>query len=168
MGNDHQFVRVMGVAAFPFGESGGVGGEDLAGEAGSGAVGADDGFEEGVAGEAIGAVQTGAGDLTNGVQPGEAGSSLLIGDHPAALVMGGRHHRDRFLGDVNSMVLAGGVDVGEPAHDEGRGFVGDVEQDMVGAAAFDLGVDGARDDVAWGQGAEFMMGLHELAAGQCF
>lgn len=151
VGYDDQFVRVGGVAGLPWGDvevdGWQVGAEGVLG----GAVGADEGFEEGVAGEAIGAVEAGAGDLADGVEAGQLGDAVDGGDHAAALVVGGGHDGDGFLGDVDAVAEAGFVDVGEALDDEGGGFVGDVEEDVVGARSLHDAVDGAGDDVAGGE-----------------
>ena len=57
----------------------------------SGAMGADQSFEQRVAGEAIRPVQPRAGDLAHGKQPGQIGRAVQCGRHTAALIMGGGH-----------------------------------------------------------------------------
>ena len=64
-------------------------------------MGEDEGFEERIAGQAVGPVQPGAGDLADGEESAQGGLALVIGLHPAALVMGGGHHGDGLLGDVD-------------------------------------------------------------------
>ena len=53
------------------------------------------GFEEGIARESVGTVESGAGDLPDGIESGSSGDTVHHGgDHAAALVMGGRDDRD--------------------------------------------------------------------------
>ena len=77
--------------------------------------------------------------------------------------MGRRHDRDRFFGDIDAETQAGPVDVGKPVDDERGRFVGDVQQDVVGAALLHLAVNGPGHDVARGQRLERMIAVHELA-----
>ena len=111
-------------------------------------MGAHERFEQGIARQAIGAVQPGAGHLADRIEAANVGLAINVRQHAAALVMGGGHHRDRLLGDVNAIAEAGLVDVWEAINDEPGRLVGDVEQDIIGPALLHLAVNGAGDDVA--------------------
>ena len=104
-------------------------------------------FEQGVAGHAIGPVQTGVADLANGIQAVEIGTSVQVGHHPATGVVGSGHHRNRFTGNVDPQLHAAGIDGGEVFDNELRRFVADVQIDALGPEPFHLMVDGAGDDV---------------------
>jgi hypothetical protein len=68
-------------------------------------------------------------------------------------------------GHVNAILEAGGVNVGKTLDDEGRRFVGDVEQDAIGPAPLHFAINRTGHDVAGGEGFEGMIGIHELMAG---
>jgi hypothetical protein len=70
-------------------------------------------FEQRVAGQAVGAVQAGAGGLAHGVQARQVGAAVQVGDHAAAGVVRRGHHRNGLLGDVDAQLQAARVDVGE-------------------------------------------------------
>src|SRR5829696_4540546 len=60
------------------------------GEGAADAGGEDDALEEGVGGEAVGAVDAGAGGFADGEQAGEAGAAVEVGEDAAHQVVGGR------------------------------------------------------------------------------
>ena len=78
--------------------------------------------------------------------------------------MGGGDHRDRFASDVDAEFLTLVVNGREVFAHELGWFVTDVEQEMVGAGAFHLVVDGAGDDVARGQLLALVEAMHEALA----
>ena len=78
-----------------------------------GAAGIDRRFEQGVAGQAVGAVQAGEGDFADGVQCLDVGFAIDVDRNTAAQVVGGRHDRERLLGHVEAEFQAGLVDVGK-------------------------------------------------------
>lgn len=151
VGDDDEFVGVGCVAGLPLRDVKVDGWQIAVASLEGGAVGTDDGFQEGIAGETVCAVESGASYFSDGVEAGQLCEAIDGGDDAAALVMGCWDDRDGFFGDVNSVTETGFVDVRESAHDEGGRFVGDIEQDVVGAGAFHDAVDGASDDVAWGE-----------------
>ncbi len=97
--------------------------------------------------------------------PGQRGAAHEVGDHAAAHVVGGRHHRDGLHRHVHAELLDGGVDVGEVLEQERLGQVRHVEEGAVVAAPLDLGVDGAGHDVARGQLLARVVAGHEGLAG---
>ena len=84
------------------------------------AVRDDHGLEQRIAGEAIGAVQAGAADLADGVQPAQGGGAIHIRADAAALVVGGRDDRDAVLRHVDAEAEAGLVNIREALADELR------------------------------------------------
>ena len=80
--------------------------------------------------------------------------------------MGGGDDWNWFFGDVDAVGKAGRIDVWKSVHDETRGFVRDIEQDVLVAAAFHFAVDRARDNVAGSESAECMVFRHEFFAAQ--
>ena len=71
-----------------------------------GELGAGQAFEQGGARQAVGAVQTGAGGLADGVQVADVGAPIQVGVHAAAGIMRGGHHRNRLARDVDAVVEA--------------------------------------------------------------
>src|SRR5260221_7583154 len=106
---------------------------------------ADERFEQGIARETIGAVQAGASGLADGIEAGDFGFAIHVGEHAAALVMGGGHDRDRRFGNIYAVAKAGLMNVGKAFADEGGWLMRDVEQDARRAAFFHLAINGARD-----------------------
>ena len=124
-------------------------------------MGIDQGLEQGVTGQTIGAMQTGAGGLSDRVEMADIGTAKHIGDHPAAHVVGGRHHRDRLTSDIDTEFQALAMNIGKTAAYELRVLVGDIEKDRLGPAFFHLGVDGSGDHIAAGQVAAGIIVPHE-------
>ena len=131
-----------------------------------GAMGADERFEERIAGETIGAVQAGAGNFADGEEPRQIRFTIDARGDAAALVMRGRDDRDWFLGDVDAVTEASGIDIRKTFHDEARGLVRDIEEDVFVAAAFHFAVNGAGHNVARSKGPELMILRHEFFAAQ--
>src|SRR5205823_3914777 len=109
-------------------------------------------------------MQTSAGDLADGIDPGDSGTSIAIGHYTAAGIMGSRYHRDRLLCDVYAEFPAFGAYRRKVAEDKIRGPMADVEINAVGAQALHLVVDRASDDIAGGQFRPRIEALHEGAA----
>ena len=59
-------------------------------------------LEQRIAGQAVGAVQPGAGGFADGIQSGRSVRPAIVGHNAATGVVRGRHHRDRLLGDVDA------------------------------------------------------------------
>jgi len=133
-----------------------------------GAMSADQSFEQGVAGETIGPVQTGAGDLPDCVKSGDVRFAIDRGDHTATLIMGGGHDGNGLFGNVDFVAETRFVNVREPLHNETGGLVCDIEQDEIGATLFHFAIDGASDNVTGSQGFERVPGIHEFDAGNTF
>ena len=84
-----------------------------------------------------------------------------VGHHPAAHVVGRGHHRDGLTGDIDAVLQAFLIDVGEAALDEVRRLVADVQIDAVGAGLFHFQVDGPGHRVPGGQVFQGVVLLHE-------
>ena len=113
---------------------------------------------------AVGTVQTGIADLTDGVQPVEIGAAVLIDHHAAAGVVRRRDDRDRLSGQIEAQRQQLLVDHREVLGDELRRLVADVQVHAVGAQALHFMVDGAGDDIARGQFAARVKIGHKAAA----
>ena len=112
------------------------------------AMGQDESLQKRIAGQAIRAMQTGAGHFPNGIKAAQAGFAIEIGLHSAALIVSGRNDRDGLGGDVDAVAETGLVNGGEPAFQKIRRLVRDVEKDALAAAAFHFGVNGPGHNVA--------------------
>ncbi len=121
-------------------------------------------FEQRVAGQPIGAVQTGVGGLAHCVQPGQVGSPVEVGDHAAAGVVRGRNHGNGLARDVDAELQAARVDGREMLLQEGLAQVRGIQPHVVQAMLLHLEVDGAGDDVARRQFQPLVVRLHEARA----
>ena len=81
----------------------------------------------------------------------------------AALVVGGGYHGNHIHLGIDSVALAGLVNVGETLCHEALGLVGHVQIHAGVAGAQNLAVDGARHDVARRERPARVVLLHELA-----
>jgi hypothetical protein len=108
-------------------------------------------------------VQTGPGHLADGVEPLHPGPTVEIGEHATAVVVRGRHHRDRIRRGIDTDLGAGLGDgreaLGEPL--DGRG----VEPDVVRTGLAQMPEDGRRDHVARGQVAGRVDAVHHPGSG---
>ena len=128
----------------------------------SGAAADDQPFQQAVGRQAVCAVHAGAGDLARGVQPGQLGLAVHVGDDAAAAVVRARNDRDGLTDGVDACGPARGGDGREPdleALDAAR-----VEVHARIAGVLQPRVDGGRDDVARGQVAHRVdTGGHRIA-----
>src|SRR5215831_18250681 len=98
-------------------------------------------FEQRVAGKSVGAMKTSAGHFTHRVQTYEVCFSVDCREHPATLVVSRRHDRNRFTRDIDPILEAGLIDVGEPIDDKLGGLMGDIQEHVIRAALFHFTVD---------------------------
>ena len=107
-------------------------------------------FQQGIAGQAIGAMNAGAGGFSRGVEPGNVGASFEIGAHAAHGVVRGRTNGNQVRRDVDVVLQAGGVNARETFLDVARVEMSEVEIDdrVLGSADFQFVHDGAGHDVA--------------------
>jgi len=120
-------------------------------------------FEERVACQAIGSVNSGAGRFAGRVQIWNAGAPVDIGLNAAHGIMSRRVDWRGVLGEIDAVAQASFVDTREAGAEVVAPEMGEVERD--GAGARDFADDGARDDIAGGQLALGMIALHETLAG---
>src|SRR5579872_740010 len=116
--------------------------EDGVGDAG----GEHHALEEGVGGEAVGAVHPRAGDLAGGPEAREGCRAVEIREDATAEVVGGGGDRQPLAGGVDADGLQRLVDRREAAGELGQ--PGAVEEDVVGTTGGEPGGDGPADDVA--------------------
>ena len=119
-------------------------------------------FEQGCAGQAVGAMQAGARDLADGPQAIHSGSAVVVGGNAAAAVVRGGHHRDGFARQVDAALHAHGVDAGKTFAKLIGGLVRDVQINARLARFEHRLVDGARGDVTRRERAGGMEPLHEF------
>ncbi len=127
------------------------------------APGEDEGFEEGVRGQAVGAVDAGAGDFADGVEARDAGAAEEVGADAAHPVVRGGGDGDGFVGPVKVAGAGFGVDGGEALREVGGGLRGDIEEDGLVVLGGHLAGDAAGDDVAGGEFGGGVDVLHEAA-----
>ena len=122
------------------------------------------GLDEGVGGQAVGAVQAGVGDLADGVEIVDGGLAEQVGDDAADHVVGGGVDGDGLFGGVDVEGDAHVVDAGEAVFEGLFGHVAGVEED-VGVLGFGhLAEHGAGDDIAWGEFGHGVIVGHEAVA----
>ena len=129
---------------------------------GGAAAGAkDESFQKGIAGQAIGAVDSGAGSFSGGEEARERGAPVEVSLHSAHHVMRGGAHRDQISSDIQAKRLAGGVNARETFSHVVGVESRHVEIDKVGSNFMHFCDDGAGDDVARRKLAGFVIVLHE-------
>lgn len=124
----------------------------------------DDAFKQGIAGEAVGAVDAGAGGFAGGIEAGDGSASLKISADAAHEVMRGGMDGSGLPGQIDAEAQAGFVDAGEALADPGGGFVSEVEQHVGGGGRLHFGDDGAADDIAGGELLHVVIAVHETFA----
>lgn len=130
-----------------------------------GADAEDEALEQRVGGEAVGAMDAGAGGFASGVEAAAAGASGKVGADAAHEVVGSGADGDEIAGEVEMVYGEEGADAGEAlvqvdadmAHVEING-----EGRSLLAHAFAR--DGAGDDVAGGEFEQGVVALHEAFA----
>ena len=162
MVNDDHFINIAHLTRSPLGKDDlhllavvVPAGTDL------GTMGHDKRLEEGVACEAVGPVQSGAGGLAHGIEAMQGALAVKVGLHAAALVMRGRNNGDRPGGDVDPKAEAGLVDGRKSFTDEAGRLMGDVEIDARLPGPLHLRIDGPRHDIARGEFKPLVILLHE-------
>ena len=91
MGDDDLLVGIFNHAFIPFGQ-GGAGRGGLLQDAGSAAFAKYHAFEQRVAGQAVGSMQTRVAGFAYGVEAWQVGLAVQVGDYAAAGVVRGWHY----------------------------------------------------------------------------
>ena len=127
----------------------------------TGARAEDETFEEGIAGEAIGAMDAGGSGFTGSVKAGDGGASPKIGFDAAHYEVRGGTDGSEVAGKIEAIAEARGVDAWETLFEELLGLGGHVEIDMLAVGFVHFADDGARDDIARSKLLSFVVALHE-------
>ena len=106
-------------------------------------------------------MRSGASDLADGEEPGQAGAGPGVRCDTAHPVVRGRRHRDGLDRPVETCRPAGCRDGGEPGFEQLASERGRVEQYRGAALSFHLAGDGTGDDIAWREFGVGVFGEHE-------
>ncbi|SMG62618.1 conserved hypothetical protein [methanotrophic bacterial endosymbiont of Bathymodiolus sp.] len=163
MGNYHFFVWVGDPAFVPIRQSHGfaVGlGQNVVG----GSLPQYHALQQAVAGQAVGTVQAGVGGFAHGIQAGNVGAGIVVGDHATAGVMRSRHDWNALLGDVDAQFKATFVNGREMFFQFLCRLMADVQVHAIQAAFFHFKVDSARHYIPRCQFCPFVVLGHEACA----
>ena len=165
MGDHHFLVGIRDPALVPLAKGRG-GGEGLHGfpDMVGGGFGEDEAFQQGIAGHAVGAMETGGGHFPDGMEAMEIGAPPAVGDNATTGVMGRGDHGDRGSGNVVPEFLAALMDGGEVFPDEFRGSCGHVQIDAIGPDPLHFMVHGPRHDVSRREFRARVEARHEVFA----
>lgn len=105
-------------------------------------------FQQGIAGQAIGSVEAGAGDFADGVETRERRGAIDVGLHAAALIVSRGNHWNGFPSGVDAVIEASLINVGKSLLQELLGVLSHVEENAAAAGALHFRIDGSRHDVA--------------------
>ena len=112
-------------------------------------------------------MQAGVAGFAHGVEAGQVGLAIEVGDHAAAGVVGRGHHWNRLGGNVDAERRASRMNVRKVFFEECLAKLGRIEVHVVQAMALHLEVDGTGHDVARGEfGAGIVLGHEAGAVGQ--
>ncbi|OAH11423.1 hypothetical protein STSP_53730 [Streptomyces jeddahensis] len=134
------------------------------GDVGHDALRVDQAFQEGVRGEAVGAVDAGAGDLAARVQARHRGTAVLVGADAAGGVVRGRGDRDRIGDGVDAVGAACREDRREALLPHLGTEVAGVQVHVLGAPFLHAAHDALGDDVPGRELGEFVLSGHEAHA----
>ena len=129
-----------------------------------GVMGIDHSLEQGVAGQAVATMQTGAGALAGSIEVPDGGLAVAVHLDAAALVVSSRPDGNHVLGDINAQLQAFGIDGGESVDELLLADAAGVEVEVFDARLLHLVVDGACHDVARRQREPGVVFVHELVA----
>src|SRR5690554_1943868 len=113
-------------------------------------------FQQGVTGQAIGAVDTGISRFPAGKEVGHSGPAVKISEHTAHHVVGCRSHRYRVFGNIEPEIPAGFIDIGKTVFNPGRGDGRKVQVYTFGAAFLQFMMDSPGDNIS---GRQFRLGM---------
>src|ERR1043166_3141192 len=121
-------------------------------------------FDQRIAREAIGAMQSRATNFPNRVKSRQICRAIYIRLDAAALVVSGRHDRNRLLGHIDSETQTGLVNVRKSLAQAFHWLFPNVQENALGPRAFNFSIYRARDDVPWGQRSTRIVLFHEILA----
>ena len=116
-------------------------------------------FEQGITGQAVGAVYSGTGGFTAGIKGINSGFSISAGFNSSHDIVSGGRNGYLLPGDVNAAFPAGTVDIGEAFFH--LLYAAHVQVDIFAAAAIHLIYNGPGYDVAGGQLGQGMVSGHK-------
>ncbi len=130
-----------------------------------GARAVDQTFEQGIARQAVGAVDPGAGSFAGGIKSGKRGAAAEIGANASHRIMRRRTDRHQVRGKIDVVLQAGGVNARESLLQAFAIQVGKVKIDdrLARRRNFQLVGNGAGDDIARSQLRHIVVLRHEAA-----
>jgi len=163
VGDDDAVVAFGGAAGIPQSDGRGVvvGVLEGFGDLCEDAMRINHGLQQGIAGQPVRAVQSGAGHFAAGEKTGEGGPAVMIDRHAAADVMRRRNNGDGIGRHVDAVLQAALINIGEAVDDEIFFQMRHIQQHVLVAGFFDFRVDGFGHDVPRGQAAHGMIFFHE-------
>jgi len=127
----------------------------------AGARAEDEAFEEGITGEAIGAMDAGGGGFAGSVETGDGSASPKIGFDAAHHEVRGGTYGSEVAGKIQAVAEAGGIDERETLFEEVLGLGGQVEIDMLAIRFVHFADDSAGEDIARSELLGFVVALHK-------
>src|SRR5260221_10096175 len=124
-------------------------------------VGKDRGFQRGIAGEPVGAVQPGGRTFPAGIRALDGSMPPFIDFYPATAVMGGGRHGYHIPGDVYPYRTAFLIDIREMFNKLHGVHMPAVQVNMLRTCLFHLTIDGPGHDVTGSQVLSFIVFLHK-------
>src|SRR5579884_3060884 len=118
-------------------------------------------LKQGIAGQAVSAVDAGCGNFTCGVESFDRSSAVEIRRNSSHGVVRGWTDRQKIRRNVQAVLQAGGIDSREAALHVIRLQSGEVEINEFRAGLFHFHDNGARDNVARGKLASLMVARHK-------
>src|SRR5688572_15080446 len=92
-------------------------------------------LQERVTGYPVGAMQSGAGGFTNGIQARNIRKSMQIGQYAAAGIVGRRYDRNRLLAEIKAETERLGINIREMLADKLRRLMADIQVYAIQAQA---------------------------------
>ena len=118
-------------------------------------------LEEGVAGQAIRAMNASSGNLSGSIEAGDGSVSPKIGFDAAHYEMGCGTDRSEVTGEIEAVGEARRIDPGKTLFEKLLGFGSHVELDMPAIGAIHFADDGTGNNIAGSEFLSFVVALHE-------
>ena len=119
------------------------------------------GFEQTVAGKAVGSMQAGAGAFATGIKVSDGRTRMFVCLDAAATVVGCRSHRYHVFGNIYANAQALLINVWEVFGKAFEWHVAAVEPHVFGTAFLHFVINGSGYNVPWGKVAAFIIFFHE-------